>query len=206
MPATPVTAPASTRTCSSVAERPAGRGSFAPVVLAGVVSGIALTMGGAETWFSLTESPDSGAMDGLAYSSSLDIGVVSPANALALVGLACWGVLLVTRGRVRRAVAVLGLLVATAQLATVGYSYLTLPDDVREQFEALTPTGTPPELGFTGWFWVATAAALVSAAAWTLAVLRGRAWPEMGRRYDTPSDSPPEDLWKAMDQGQDPTS
>lgn len=175
-------------------------------MLAGVAAGIALTMGGAETWFSLTQSSDSSTLAGLAYSSSRDIGVVSPANALGLVGLACWGVLLVTRGRFRRVVAVLGLLTATAQLYTVGYSYLTLPDDVREQFEALSPSGSPPELGFTGWFWVAAAAAVVSAAAWAVAVRWGRAWPEMGRRYDTPMDSPPEDLWKAMDQGHDPTS
>ena len=179
-------------------------------MLVGVASGIALAMAGAETWFSLSQGSDSSALVGITYSSSLDIGVVTSANAVALAGLACWGVLLVTRGWFRRVIALLGALTGVVELSTVVYSYVTLPDQVREQYEQASPGGTAPELGFTGWFWVAVAAAVLGLVAWVAAVRCVRQWPEMGRRYDAPvearSDAPPDDLWKAMDQGHDPTS
>ena len=181
------------------------RRTFGPVVLLGAVTGIVLAMAGAETWFSLTQSPDSSVLVGLTLTVS-DFGVVPAANAVALAGLACWGVLLVTRGRFRRVIAVLGLLTGLSQAYTIGYSYLTLPDDVREQVEQVSPTGTAPQLGFTGWFWVAAVAAALGLLAWVAAVRYVKDWPEMGRRYDTPVTDAPEDLWKALDHGHDPTS
>jgi hypothetical protein len=65
---------------------------------------------------------------------------------------------------------------------------------------------TTPDVGTTGWFWVGAVAAGLGVVAWVAAVRFVRGWPEMGRRYDTPADTPPTDLWKAMDQGHDPTS
>ena len=53
-------------------------------------------------------------------------------------------------------------------------------------------------------------AAALSVPCWLAAVAFVPHWPEMGRRYDSPqdrrSDAPPDDLWKAMDAGHDPTS
>jgi uncharacterized membrane protein (TIGR02234 family) len=178
------------------------RRTFGPVVLVGVAAGIALAMAGTEPWFSgedltVCESPCTGL-------SWADAGIASSANALALVSLASWGVLLVTRGRVRRVVSVLGLLAAIGALVTVVVSWFTLPDNVRDAFEELSIEPVP--VHSTGWFWVGATAAVLGLVAWVAAVRFVRDWPEMGRRYDTPSDSPPEDLWKALDQGHDPTS
>ncbi len=58
---------------------------------------------------------------------------------------------------------------------------------------------------------------MASVAATALAVRWVRHWPEMGSRYDAPgaaaetAEPPPEDrsnldLWKAMDEGRDPTA
>jgi MFS family permease len=188
-----------------VAEPSAGRRTFGPAVLVGVVAGIVVAMAGSEPWF-VPEGEAGGDEAGLlvAYTYTQDVGVVTAASALALAWLACWGVLLVTRGRVRRPVAVLGTLTATGSVITVIASYFTMPDDVRAQFEELSIA--PPDVKTTGWFWIGAVASVLGLVAWVVAVRWVRAWPEMGRRYDTPADSPPEDLWKALDQGHDPTS
>ena len=68
------------------------------------------------------------------------------------------------------------------------------------------------------WFWAAAAGALLSLVATGLAVWWAPAWPEMGSRYDapagttapTPAADPAEqsnlELWKAIDEGRDPTA
>jgi hypothetical protein len=99
---------------------------------------------------------------------------------------------------------VVGLLAAAGAVVTVAVSWFTLPDDVRDAVERLSLE--PGGVHSTGWFWVGAVAAVLGLVSWLLAVRWVRDWPEMGRRYDTPSDSPPEDLWKAMDEGRDPTS
>lgn len=180
------------------------RRTFGPVVLTGVIAGVAVAVAGAEPWFRPTGSVD--APDGVlvGYTFTQDVGVVTSANALALVGLACWGVVLVARGRFRQVVAVLGLVTAVGVVATVVGAHLTTPDDVRQQFEELSVPA--PDVRTTGWFWVGAVGAVLFLVAWAAAVRFVRDWPEMGRRYDTPADSPPEDLWKAIDAGHDPTS
>lgn len=180
------------------------RRTFGPVVLVGVLAGVAVAVAGAEPWFLPTgEVP---AEEGVlaAYTYTDDVGVVTTANALALAGLACWGVVLVTRGRFRLAVALLGLLTAVGLVVTVVAASFTTPDDVRQQFEDLSIPA--PGIDTTGWFWIGAVATLLGLAAWLLAVRWVSDWPEMGSRYDTPADSPPEDLWKAIDAGHDPTS
>ena len=129
------------------------------------------------------------------------------AAALSLVVLACWGVVLVTRRRVRRAVAALGLLAALGLAATVVVGWVTLDDQVLELLRAQptqASTRGGAEVATTGWFWAA-------------AVRLVPHWPEMGDRYDAPGtgdgaagvpsdDASNLDLWKAMDEGHDPTA
>ena len=118
-------------------------------------------------------------------------------TSLALVALAAWGVLLVTRRVVRRCAAVLALL---ASLGLLVASAAALGDLRATVEDALT------QVGATG--------GVVLAAAAGLAVWRVPGWPEMGSRYDSPTGeerpapTEPEtslDLWKAMDEGHDPT-
>ncbi len=147
--------------------------------------------------------------------TTLDAGTRFPlASALSLVLLACWGVLLVTRGRVRRAFAVLTVLAALAMVACVVVAYVTLPDTARDSFDEAMGRGSS-DPGLNGWFWTAAVCSVVALVPAVLAVRLVGRWPEMGSRYDAPgapaapaqeaSADPDRDLWHALDEGRDPT-
>jgi len=187
------------------------RRTFGPVVLLGLASA-ALTAVAAEKPAVDGGGSSSGAGSLLTLSFDGNMPVVT---ALALVVLACWGVVLVTRGRVRRAVAALGLAAAAGTLVAVALSYRQLDADLREQLAQVGVTNA--QIGHTAWYWTAAAAALVSVGCAVLAVVWAPSWPEMGSRYDAPAaarpaaDRDPEDqssldLWKAIDEGRDPTA
>ena len=137
------------------------------------------------------------------------------AGALSLVVLAAWGVLLVTRGRVRRVVAGVGLLGSAGVLATTVAGWWQVPDAVRDEYASYGVTvGTDP----TAWYVVA----LVTAVGSVVADRPGRPLvPGVARDGQPvrrpgaagaaePAAEPVEDrssldLWKAMDEGRDPT-
>lgn len=187
---------------------PDRRRSFGPTVLLG------LAAAGLTAFAAGRPAVSAGGSAGGASSLSLTFDGHMPAvTALSLVVLAAWGVVLVTRGRVRRAVAALGALAAWGAVVAVVVAYAQLGDDLRDQ---LADLGVEATVGHTGWFWAAALGSLLAAACATLAVVVSRSWPEMGRRYDAPggSSAAPEDaedqsnldLWKAMDEGRDPTA
>ncbi|UMG94899.1 Trp biosynthesis-associated membrane protein [Nocardioides sp. TF02-7] len=144
------------------------------------------------------------------------------AGALALVALACWGALLVTRGVVRRAVAVLAALATAGVLVVVAVGGFVQRDDARDDFvDQVGLTGAGGDrftMELTAWFWVALAGSALALAAAVAAVRLAPWWPEMGSRYDAPAaqepgsaDAPAEertnlDLWKSLDEGDDPTT
>ncbi|SDC96689.1 Trp biosynthesis-associated membrane protein [Nocardioides lianchengensis] len=196
--------------------RSRARRSFGPVVLLGLGAGALAAVAGSKAW---VDWDSDGAVSGQAplvgYSLSDSAGEVPLAGALALVVLACWGVVLVTRGRVRRAVTVLALVAALGLLVTSLVGWGPAADGIRDAF---AQSGLEPDVGRTVWFWVAVVTSLVSVAAAALAVRLVPQWPEMGRRYDAPAagavedrpDAAPEEqsnleLWKALDEGHDPT-
>jgi hypothetical protein len=182
------------------------RRTFGPVVLTGLATSGALAVSGTQPWFAVPTDDEAYECQAPCVGFSLEVaGTVSAANAVALVALACWGVLLVTRGPFRRAAAVIGLLAAVGGVVTVVLAYPRVPDDVREAAERYSSV-VPDVIGPTGWYWIGAVASVLGLLAWLAAVRFVPAWPEMGTRYDTPSGDPPEDLWKAMDQGHDPTS
>jgi uncharacterized membrane protein (TIGR02234 family) len=190
--------------------RRAGR-SFGPVVLLGLASSGLAAVASAKPWYG---SSATGGAD--ASLDALDQGTKFPlASAASLVLLAAWGVLLVTRGGVRRVFAVLSLVAAAALVATVVAGHATLPGTARDALAAALHR-TNPHPGFTGWFWTAAVASVVAVAASLLAVRLVPSWPEMGSRYDAPAvaaraatpgaelDSQRE-IWHALDEGLDPT-
>lgn len=204
------------------------RRTFGPVVLVGLASAGALAVSGAQPW----QSPDTGG-DAAGSTDQATAQITAAAvggsaleaplvTALGLVLLAAWGVVLVTRGRVRRGVAVLGALAALGAAVAAVVSLVLDP--------AAPPTGIggaelPGRLAAspTGWAWLGVAAAVVALAAVVVAVREVPHWPEMGSRYDAPTEAaapgatpaaeatPPVeersnlDLWKAIDEGRDPT-
>ncbi len=144
------------------------------------------------------------------------------AGALALVLLATWGVLLVTRGRVRRAVAVVALASAAGVVAATLLGYSGLVDSMRDELAPLVGDRSQMNeipIDHTAWFWTLLVAGLLGVLASAAAVRWAPEWPEMGTRYDaptagggsaTPVGEPQEqtnlDLWKSLDEGHDPTA
>ena len=140
------------------------------------------------------------------------------AAALGLVLLATWGVLLVTRGLFRRIVAWLGAAAAVGYAVTIALAPWQLRGAVEESTRFATGS-VDRDLSVTAWWWAALAAAVLACVTSAAAVLWVRHWPEMGSKYDapvggraatTPEDAtvPTEniDIWKALDEGRDPTA
>ena len=192
---------------------PEPRATFGPVVGLGLAAGALAAVAGSRPWV-----VDSGAGASRADPLGLvaDAGEMPLGLALALVLLACWGVLLVSRGAVRRLVAGLALLAALGLAATVVVAYFTLPDQVSAaQREASLPLDDVVGSTISGWYLAAALSAVLSVVTTALAVKWVGHWPEMGSRYDAPGgagahEPPPEDpssldLWKSIDEGRDPT-
>lgn len=199
------------------------RRTFGPVLLLGLGSGglaaVAASKPMAEVdWGSV----DAGNLRSMAEAQLERVGgdELPLAAALALVLLAAWGVLLVTRGRVRRGVAGLALLSAVALVAATWFGYPGLEDGIRDDLAPMfgERDGELP-IQRTGWFWTLLVAALLGVLASAAALRWASAWPEMGSRYDAPSGAPgaddttgetaePDnlDLWKSLDEGRDPTA
>ncbi len=182
-----------------------GRRWFGPAVLVGLVGTGLSALAGSKPW----ASPD-----GQAGSTLVDKtgGHVPLAAALGLVGLAAWGVLLVTRGWVRRVVAILVAVTAVGLVVTAVVGRSAALHSARNATVDLgrTPTGAHA----TAWWYVGLVGAVLALAAAAVAVRTVSSWPEMGSRYDAPTTrdevvDPAEmeevDLWRAIDQGRDPT-
>jgi hypothetical protein len=184
-----------------------GRSGFAPVVLLGLASAGLSAVSSAKNWYAahldLSQHPGVRADDARA-----DMPL---ALALALVLLAAWGVVLVSRTRGRRIVLVLGALAAGGVLACAVAAAATLPGQIRDQ---LGPDGVGVSSGPTGWYVVAWIGALSALACVVVGWVLAPRWPSMSSRYDAPAGDAapatydveePMTLWKAMDAGVDPT-
>ncbi|KRF17370.1 hypothetical protein ASG90_08785 [Nocardioides sp. Soil797] len=191
------------------------RSTFGPVVLFGLASAALAAVAGAKAWYVL---PDAAETLDIPIASNDQFAIDMPlAGALSLVLLASWGVLLVTRGWVRRGVAILGLVCSLGLVVTVVQGARTLPDTLQDRLgdSGVTTSVDKLDAGLTGWFWAAAVAAVLSVIASALAVRDVPSWPTMGTRYDAPGaaksepvdlkDAREADLWKAIDEGHDPT-
>ena len=197
-----------------MAERATDRRTFGTVVGTGLAAAALAAVAGHQPW---AQGSAPGGLGEL--TATQEAGRVPAANALALVVLACWGVLLVTRGVVRRVVAGLALVAALGYVACVVVGFGSAPAAVRDAYRDLGVSD--PDVSRTAWVWVSAAAAVLMVVTTALAVRLVPGWPEMGRRYDAPADAVPDattdevpepaaqenlDLWKAMDEGRDPTA
>ena len=186
------------------------RRTFGPVVLLGLAAGTLTAVAGEKPAVEASGTAATAVSSRLvSYDAHLPL-----VTALGLVVLACWGVVLVTRGRVRRAVAGLATFAAAGALVAALAAYSQAPDQFRDELALVGVTD--PDLSHTVWYWVAVVGALLATVAGALAVAWAPSWPEMGSKYDAPGSAaptpavPPEeqtslDLWKALDEGRDPT-
>ncbi len=206
-----MTEPADPAAAASRRTARGARATFGPVLLLGLLSGTLGAVAGTKPW--AAGHGRAGQVSELAVST--DAAQMPAAGAFALVVLASWGVVLVTRGRVRRTVALLGALAALGASTSVVIGFSSVPDALRAGFAQSGLAN--PDVGLTGWFWAAAVAAVLSVLATALAVRWVPQWPEMGSRYDAPGSQalPPVvepedqsslDLWRALDEGRDPTA
>jgi uncharacterized membrane protein (TIGR02234 family) len=191
---------------------PAARTSFVRTAVAGVAGAALAAVSAGQTWATATVSSP-------ATRSAVAKGTeVAPlALPLCLVALAAWGSVLVLRRTGRRVVALLGLAAAAGAVVVVVASLGRRAEAARDVLGA-----DQARVSTTAWPYVALVAAVVTTVAFAVAVRRAASWPEMSRRYDAPdgaahggsegpaAGSPAEpsdrDLWRALDEGRDPTA
>jgi len=139
--------------------------------------------------------------------------------ALAIVGLAALVAVFAVRRTGRFAVAAL---LALSGAGTIAATLLGASDTSALDEKAAEASGdtsaTVDSLTHTAWPYVAAVGGLLLLVAGLLALRYGRLWPAMSGRYErsgaprprprrTPAADPdrPEELWKALDRGEDPT-
>ncbi len=172
--------------------------SFARTLVVGVASAGLAVVASSSVWAVQEAVPGRTLARPEELAGSDLVPVVVP---LTLVALACWGAVLVLRRRGRRVVAAVG--AAAALTASVVTAVRAARAD---------------DLDLTAWPWVVAAAAVVTALALVRAWAAAPRWPEMSSRYDRrpdegadqrqgPERAPaPADLWRALDEGRDPTA
>lgn len=193
-----------------MAEVGTGRRTFGPVLLAGLVAGALTAVAASQTWFTAR-----GDAAGLGVRVSVSGSDAAPlALATALLALASWGVVLVSRTTGRRVGSGIGLLAALGVIAVVVALWSGADEAAAD---ALADRGAFPseEVGWRAWYWITGLAAAVQVVALAAAFRLAPTWPSMSSRYDAPAtaaaapvvDSEVDELtlWKALDEGRDPT-
>jgi hypothetical protein len=107
-------------------------------------------------------------------------------------------------------VAVIGAVAAAGVLAVLVDAFDGAQADSLEAVMAKGATGDVFASTLTAWYWTTGVAALLTLAALAIAAVRSPGWPAMGSRYDSPTTrrqpDTDEDLWRALDRGDDPTT
>jgi uncharacterized membrane protein (TIGR02234 family) len=193
-----------------MAERSPSR-SFGPTVLVGLAGATLAAVAGAKDWARASSGVGRTAVSGVAKGSETAPLVV----ALALVALAAWGVVLVLRGRARRVVAVVGLLASAGALVATVAAFGRAEDDAVAAAVSQGAGSDAFTSSLTGWYFAAGVGAFLALAAFAVAVRCVPGWPAMGSRYDAPAaraqaeaatPATERDMWRALDDGHDPTA
>jgi len=193
-----------------MADRPRSR-SFGPTVLVGLAGTTLASVAAARDW-----AHASGRASGVAVTAAAKGSESAPlALALGLVALAAWGVVLVVRTRARRVVAVVGALASAGVLAATVVAFGRAQDDASRALEARGATGDVSQAALTGWYWAALVGGALALLAFVAALRLAPRWPAMGTRYDAPATrvaqeqaapATEQDMWRALDDGRDPTA
>ncbi|MET9773800.1 TIGR02234 family membrane protein [Streptomyces sp. NPDC006367] len=192
----------------------AGRRSLAAALLCGALGAAVALLATRQEWSRGTATVAGGDFP-LTVKGSDVTGV--PA-ALAIVGLAALVAVFAVRRAGRLAVAALLALsgAGTVAAALAGASDSSALDEKAAEAAGDT-SATVDALSHTAWPYVAAAGGVLLLLAGLLALRYGRLWPAMSGRYErdgtprprrrpqTTDPDRPEDLWKALDRGEDPT-
>lgn len=181
--------------------------TFAPTVLVGLASAGLTAVAAGRDW-----AGADGDAAGVRVTGTVSGSEAAPlVLALGLVALASWGVVLVLRGRSRQVAAVVGLVAAAGALAALVGGYGAAQDAAVEAVMAEGATGDAFVTSLTGWYWTTGVAAALTFVTLAVAVRKAPGWPAMGSRYDAPgtraaAPATDQDLWRALDEGHDPTT
>jgi uncharacterized membrane protein (TIGR02234 family) len=183
---------------------------FVPVVLATLAAGGLAFFAAGRTWAHVVVATPGLPKDPVDVSGSDAQPLVA---ALALVVVTSALAVLASSPRVRRGVGVFTVLVALAGIVVVVTGGSSLEDSVtRAVRDSAAFTSTMPGYDTSLWRIVTVAAFVLAAAFGAMTAWWGPRWPTMGSRYDAPSAHPetvaPQsdaDMWKALDEGRDPT-
>ncbi|MFD4349838.1 TIGR02234 family membrane protein [Streptomyces coelicoflavus] len=192
----------------------AGRRSLAVALLCGALGAAVALLATRQEWAEGTATVAGGAFSLTAKGSD----VTGVPAALAIVGLAALVAVFAVRRAGRFAVAAVLALsgVGTVAAALAGASDSSALDDQAAKAAGDT-SATVDALSHTAWPYVAAVGGALLLLAGLLALRYGRLWPAMSGRYErdgtprprrgpqTVDPDRPEDLWKAIDRGEDPT-
>lgn len=182
---------------------------YAPVVLGLIIVGGVTWWAARRPWASVVvgsgESPAS-------RFDLLGSEVAAVAAALAIVAVAGALGVIASAGRVRQVVGAALALAAIAGIAATRSSPTGAIESRVNDSPALSPSD-PVVSDPTAWPWVTAGLFVVVAALALIVVIYGRRWPTMSSRYERESgatrpaaETTSADLWKAIDQGHDPTA
>lgn len=194
--------------------RRGGRRSVAVALLSGAVGAALVLLAGGRTWAEGAAAVARGTLPQQA--TGQDISGLP--TALAVVGLAALVAVFAVRGAGRLLVAALLALSGAGVVAgaVTGASDTGALDQKAAKVNGLTEA-TVQGVTHTAWPWVALAGGVLLLLAGLVALRYGRDWPAMSGRYErdgaprprrtaaVPDPDRPEDLWKALDRGEDPT-
>lgn len=196
----------------------ASRRALGVALLGGATGATLILIAAGQTWAEGTASFGEGTIPLQATGSD----VTGLPSALALVGLAALVAVFAVRRGGRRAVATL---LALCGLGVTVSALMSGGDTEALDEQAAEGTGlvgsTADQVSHSGWLYVAALGGLLLLLAGVLALRFGGSWPAMGGRYEraggagrTPATrraprasraEEPEELWKALDRGEDPT-
>lgn len=186
---------------------------YGPVVLATLATGGLGFWAASRPWATTVLSTEGLAPTDLSVSGTDAEPLVS---AFAVVVVTAALALLAAGPRLRQVVGVLTMLVGLGGILVAPRPGSAGIDHAVTKAAEASPAFTGPEsigsVSSTWWYFVAVFAFAVAIVLGAAMVRWARAWPTMGSRYDAPGARPkpakPEkdaDMWKAMDEGHDPT-
>lgn len=190
-----------------------GRRSLALALTSGALGAALVLLATRQRWSEGTASVAGGAFPLTAKGSD----VTGVPAALAIVGLAALVAIFAVRRKGRAAVSAVLLLsgAGTVAAALSGASDTSALDERAAKVSG-DASATVASLSHTAWPYAAAAGGVLLLLAGLLALRYGRLWPGMSGRYERdgtprPRKAPkvdpdrPEDIWKALDRGEDPT-
>ncbi|MFV8127920.1 TIGR02234 family membrane protein [Streptomyces syringium] len=190
------------------------RRSVGAALLFGALGAALVLLSGGRTWAEGTAAVAQGSV--VRQATGQDVSGLP--GALAIVGLAALVAVFAVRGAGRIAVAALLALSGAGVIAGAlgGVSDTAALEEKASKIGGLTD-GAIENVTHTAWPWVAFAGGVLLLLAGLLALRYGRHWPAMSGRYErdgtprprrartAPDPDRPEELWKALDRGEDPT-